>query len=285
MTRFIDVHVHPPVPAFLDGAFAPYVSQLEEYFKRPLQVMSGDELADYYREREGRAVLLGWDARTATGLPPFTTREVAELVEAHPDVFWGFGSVDPHRGAAAVAGVHEAARLGMKGLKLHPSAQRFTPSDREFFPIWEAAEEQGLVCLFHTGFTGLGAGSPGGMGVRQHHAHPMHLDEVAAEFPALVIIAAHPSWPWQDDALALARHKPNVYLELSGWSPKYLAPSLMEAVQGYLQDRTLFGTDFPFLTPDKWLKDWAGLGVPDEVTAKIVYGNAAALLTERPLHM
>ncbi len=95
MTRFIDVHVHPPVPGFLEGAFAPYREQLESYFGRPLPVMSGDEVAAHYRERDGRAVLLGWDAQTATRRPPFRNAEVAALVNANPDVFLGFGSVDP----------------------------------------------------------------------------------------------------------------------------------------------------------------------------------------------
>ncbi|HEY5578980.1 MAG TPA: amidohydrolase family protein [Acidimicrobiia bacterium] len=278
MTRFIDVHVHPPVPQLLEGAFATFLPDLERYFGRQFPQMDIDTLADYYAERDGRAVLLAWDASTATGRQAFTSETVAALVASHPERFVGFGAVDPHRGEAAVSGVHQAAQLGLKGLKFHAPAQRFLPSERQFYSIFSAAQERRLICLFHSGFTGLGAGGPGGHGVRLGLGDPMHVDEVAAEFPRLRIVLAHPSWPWQDQALAVARHKPNVYLELSGWSPKYFDTALLDAITGPLQDRVLFGTDFPFLTPDKWLRDWEELGIPEEVSRKILHDNAARLL-------
>ena len=278
MTRFIDIHVHPPVEEFLHGPFKPYLEQLAEYFGRPLEVMTTGEIADYYRQLDGKAVILAWSAQTATGNPPFRNETVADMVAEAPDVFVGFGSIDPHRGSAAVAAVHRAARRGLKGLKFHPSAQAFTPSEREFYPIFAAAEEHGLVVLSHTGFTGLGAGTPGGMGIRQQHAHPMHLDEIAATFPDLQIVMAHPSWPWQSDALAVAQHKTNVWIDLSGWSPKYMSEELLGAVRRTLSDRTLFGTDFPFITPERWLKDWDGLGMPEDLTRKVLHDNAARLL-------
>ena len=278
MTRFIDIHVHPPVEEFLYGPFKPYLEQLAEYFGRPLEVMTTGEIADYYRQLDGKAVILAWSAQTATGNPPFRNETVADMVAEAPDVFVGFGSIDPHRGSAAVAAVHRAARRGLKGLKFHPSAQAFTPSEREFYPIFAAAEEHGLVVLSHTGFTGLGAGTPGGMGIRQQHAHPMHLDEIAATFPNLQIVMAHPSWPWQSDALAVAQHKTNVWIDLSGWSPKYMSEELLGAVRRTLSDRTLFGTDFPFITPERWLEDWDGLGMPDDLTRKVLHDNAARLL-------
>lgn len=278
MTRFIDIHVHPPVEEFLHGPFKPYLEQLAEYFGRPLEVMTTGEIADYYRQLDGKAVILAWSAQTATGNPPFRNETVADMVDEAPDVFIGFGSIDPHRGSAAVAAVHRAARRGLKGLKFHPSAQAFTPSEREFYPIFAAAEEHGLVVLSHTGFTGLGAGTPGGMGIRQQHAHPMYLDEIAATFPNLQIVMAHPSWPWQSDALAVAQHKTNVWIDLSGWSPKYMSEELLGAVRRTLSDRTLFGTDFPFITPERWLEDWDGLGMPEDLTRKVLHDNAARLL-------
>ena len=278
MTRFIDIHVHPPVEEFLDGAFAPYREQLAEYFGRPLEVMTTTEIADYYRGLDGKAVILAWSAQTATGMPPFRNETVSQMVSEAPDVFLGFGSVDPHRGSAAVAAVHRAARNGLMGLKFHPSAQQFSPSDEEFLPIFEAAAEENLIVLSHTGFTGLGAGTPGGMGIKHRHANPMHLDDIAATFPDLQIVMAHPSWPWQAEALAIARHKTNVWIDLSGWSPKYLSQELLHAVRGPLADRTLFGTDFPFITPEKWLRDWETLGMPDDLSRQILHDNAARLL-------
>ncbi len=275
--HFIDMHCHPPVPEYLEGPFAPYLGELEKRFGRPVPRMSVDELAGYYRSLDGRAVLLGWDARTATGLPPFTSTQVAALVATAPDVFIGFGSVDPHR-ADHIAGVDQIADLGLKGIKFHPSAQRFDPADPALRPMFARAAEHGLVCLFHTGYTALGAGLPGGGGVETRFANPMLLDSLAAHVPDLRIIAAHPSWPWQDEAIAAARHKPSIWIELSGWSPKYIPQTLLDAVTRELADRTLFGSDFPFITPEKWLRDWTALGLGEDVTRAVLHDNAAGLL-------
>lgn len=276
--EFIDTHVHPPTEKLMNETFGPFISALEVVFRRSFPILEVDEIADYYRSAGGVAVLLAWDAETATGLPALTSGEVAEMVERHPDVFVGFGSVDPLKGEAAVAGVHQAADLGLLGLKFHPSAQQFSPADPVHWPIFEAATERGLVVLSHTGVTALGRGLPGGGGIRHRFAHPLLLDDLAAEFAELRIIAAHPSHPWQAEAVAIAEHKPNIYLELSGWSPKYLDDALLSAIQRTLSDRVLFGTDFPFLTVEKWRTDWEGLALDAALTARVLRDNAAQLL-------
>lgn len=278
MTRFFDIHVHPPVPELLGGPFAPFLAGLEATFGRQFSPMSIEQLAAHYRELDGRAALLAWDAETATRAPALSNQRVASFVESAPEVFIGFGSVDPHLGSAAISGVHESARLGFKGLQFYPSVQSFDPGEHEFFAIWEAAQELGLVCLFHTGMTTLGSGLPGGGGVRQSYAHPMLLDTVAAQFPGLRIILAHPSWPWQEEAIAVALHKQNVYLELSGWSTERFSKSLLQAATGPLQDRALFGSDFPFVAPEDWLRDWESLELDPAVSRKILHDNAVALL-------
>lgn len=279
MTRYIDFHVHPPTSGYLDGAFGPYTDALEDLFGREFQRQDIDEIADRYRSDDGMAVLLGWDAETATGLPPVTSTAIAEMVGGREDVFIGFGAVDPHK-SDAVDQVHRTAELGLRGLKLHPSAQHFSPGDASFTPVFEAASEHDLICLFHTGYTGLGAGMHGGGGVMNHFANPIHLDTLAARLPDLQIVAAHPSWPWQAEAIAVAQHKPNVWLELSGWSPRRMERQLLDAVRRQFRDRTLFGTDFPFITPDQWITAWNGLDpVPDpELTQKVLFDNAARLL-------
>ncbi len=278
MTRFIDVHVHPPLRWVLEGPFAPYLPALAEVAGRRIEAMTGDELAEAYRSRGGLAVITGWDAETATGRRALTNDHIADLVAAHPDVFIGFGAVDPHKGAAAVQGLNDAHRLGLRGLQFHPPVQRFSPSDRRMYPLWEVAEELRLPVLVHTGFTLLGAGTPGGGGIELGVADPMHVDRMAADFPKLPIILANPSWPWRDAAIAVARHKGNVYLELSGWSPADFPPILLEAVQGPLAERTLFGSDFPFFDFTRWLEEWDALGLPESINRRVLVDNAAELL-------
>ena len=166
----------------------------------------------------------------------------------------------------------------MRGFKFHPSLQAFDPSADEFDPLWAAIEELGVPVVVHTGQNGIGAGLPGGAGIQLGRSNPMLLDVVAARHPQLAVILAHPSVPWQEEANSIATHKTNVYIDLSGWSPKHFPESLVRLAGRGLQDRVLFATDFPLLTPEKWLAAFAELPIPDEVRPKILKHNAARLL-------
>jgi uncharacterized protein len=238
------------------------------------------ELAGYYRERNMACVAFTVDSVSQTGMEPVPSSiEVAELAAEHADVIIPFASVDPARGTA---GVRLARRLitefGVRGFKFHPSTQGFYPNDRMAYPLYEVIASHGLVALFHTGQTGAGAGTPGGDGVRLRYADPMYLDDVAADFPDLDIILAHPSFPWQNEALAIATHKPRVYIDLSGWSPKYFPPLLVQYANTLLRDKVLFGSDFPAITPDRWIRDFENLDIKPEVRPLIMKENAARLL-------
>jgi predicted TIM-barrel fold metal-dependent hydrolase len=200
--------------------------------------------------------------------------------ERFPDVFICWASVDPHKGRIAVKELERAVtRLGLRGLKLHPTCQRFFPNDEAYYPLWEKAQELQIPVLFHSGHTGIGAGPPGGPGLKLKYSRPIpYLDDVAADFPNLTIIGAHPSWPWQEEMLSVAMHKGNVYIDLSGWSPKYFAPSLIQYSNTLLQDKVLFGSDFPVISPERWMKDFAAAGFREEVRPKIMLDNAVRLL-------
>ena len=277
--RAIDVHVHPSTREYVIDAMGHFREATERHFRTQIPVRTVDEMADEFRADDVMAVLLAWDARTASGLPPLTNDFVASCVERHPDVFLGFASVDPLMDGDAVVELRRAiTELGLRGLKLHPSAQGFAPNERRFYDLYATAAELGVPVLFHTGTTGLGAGMPGGGGIKLGLSRPVLLDDVAADFPELTIIGAHPSWPWQDEMLAVAQHKTNVWIDLSGWSPRRWSPELTKAVLGPLQDRALFGTDYPFITFAKWLDAFRSHGAPPEVEEKILIGNANRLL-------
>ena len=114
--------------------------------------------------------------------------------------------------------------------------------------------------------------------LRLKYSRPIHLDDVAADFPDLTIIGAHPSWPWQDEMLSVALHKGNVHIDLSGWSPKYFSPALIQYANTLLQNKVLFGSDFPVISPERWLADFETAGFRDEVRPKIMYENAKRVL-------
>ncbi|MEI7055044.1 4-hydroxyphenyl-beta-ketoacyl-CoA hydrolase [Nocardioides sp. CCNWLW239] len=238
-----------------------------------------DDLAAYYRERSMAAVIFTVDASTGLDHPPLSSEEIAERASEHADVLIPFGSVDPRKGETAVK---QARKLvedhGVRGFKFHPGLQAFSPADPELRPLWATLEELGVIALFHTGQTGIGAGLPGGRGIKLRYSDPLLLDDIAADFPTLQIVMAHPAVPWVDVQISIATHKANVHIDLSGWSPKYFPPQLVKQLNGPLRHKVLFGSDFPVITPDRWFADLEMLEIKDEVRPLLVKDNALRLL-------
>jgi len=276
----IDVHTHanvsgrqPPDPCALIMD-----EHMRKYFKsqKPPTI---PEVAQYYRERKMAAVIFHVDSESEMGHIRIANEEVAEVAAENNDALIPFASIDPHKGKM---GAREARRMieeyGVRGFKFHPSTQGFFPNDRKAYALYEVIAEAKLPALFHSGQTGVGAGAPGGLGVRLKYSNPIYLDDVAVDFPDMPIVIAHPSFPWQDEALAVATHKPNVYIDLSGWSPKYFPPNLVQYANSLLKDRVLFGSDYPALTADRWIADFEKLPIKPEVRPLIMKENAIRLL-------
>ncbi|MEU8120551.1 amidohydrolase family protein [Spirillospora sp. NPDC049024] len=224
----IDVHTHAEVSRDGHASLSPeLLGASEKYFKaHGHRQPTIEEMAAHYRERKLAAVVFTVDAEHATGWLRISNEEVAESCAEHPDVLIPFASVDPHKGRA---GVREARRLveehGVRGFKFHPSIQGFAPDDPLAYPLYEAIEELGVPALFHTGQTGIGAGVPGGGGIR-----------------------------------------------------KYFPPQLVRYANTLLKDKVLFGSDYPVISPDRWLADFGALEIKPEVRPKILKDNAARLL-------
>jgi predicted TIM-barrel fold metal-dependent hydrolase len=268
----IDVHVHLETPKSNDADAA-----ASKYFGDSGAPRDGAALADYYRSRKMACVLFTVDERL-TGRAHLSNEAVIELAQANPDVIIPFASFDPTRGPEAVRQAKRLVEQGViRGLKLHPPVQQFAPNDRIAYPLYEVFAQAKLPVLFHTGHSGIGTGMPGGGGIRLKYGHPMLIDDVAVDFPDLPIILAHPSFPWQDEAISVCLHKPTVYIDLSGWSPKYFSPTLVQYANTLLKHKVLFGTDYPLLTPDRWLADFATIAIKDEVRPLILKENAVRL--------
>jgi len=276
----IDVHVHAEVSAEGHDALSPELLEASRaLFKAERRPPTLPEIATYYRDRHMACVVFSVDAEAATGVPGVPNEEVAKAAADNPDVMIPFASIDPARGKAAVRQARKlVTEFGMRGFKFHPNVQAFYPNDRVVYPLYEAIEELGVPTVFHTGQSGIGAGARGGGGIRLKYSSPLFLDDVAADFPDLPIVLAHPSFPWQDEALAVATHKPLVHIDLSGWSPKYFPPQLTQYANTLLQDKVLFGSDYPLITPDRWLADFDALPIKPEVRPKILKDNAVRLL-------
>jgi predicted TIM-barrel fold metal-dependent hydrolase len=269
----IDVHVHLEH----GGATTEADQAAQKYFGKNQGARDAAALAEYYRSRRIACIVFTVDERL-TGRPHLTNDAILEFAAANPDIALPFVSIDPTRGAPAIA---EAKRLlatgAVRGLKLHPPMQQFFPNDRLAYPLYELFAAARLPVLFHTGHSGIGTGMPGGGGIRLKYGNPMHIDDVAVDFPDLPIILAHPSFPWQDEAISICLHKPTVYIDLSGWSPKYFPPTLLQYANTLLKHKVLFGSDYPWITPDRWLADFEKIDIRDDVRPLILKQNAAAL--------
>lgn len=238
------------------------------------------QMIDAYRARKMAFITFTIDDSYRSGrTPDVTSEEIATIANANSDVAIPFGSVDPHRGASGVKIAKDLIlNFHVRGFKFHPSQQAFFPNDRICYPIYEVLAEHKLPALFHTGQTAVGRGLPGGGGIRLGYSNPIHLDDVAADFPEMPIILAHPSFPWQEEAISVALHKPQVYIDLSGWSPKYFPPLLIQYMNTLLREKVLFGSDFPAMTPERWIEDFDKLDIKPEVRPLIMKKNAAQLL-------
>jgi predicted TIM-barrel fold metal-dependent hydrolase len=277
----IDVHVH----AWASGAVKddPMLVQAAKYFGDVQPPETLDDMARYYRERRMACVVFTVDGKNQTRAH-VSNDDVLAFAARNEDVVIPFVSVDPTRGAE---GVREAERLiatgKVRGFKLHPQTQAFFANDPAIYPFYEVVEAAKLPIIVHSGHSGMGTGMRGGGGIRLKYGNPMLLDDVAVDFPDMPIIIAHPSFPWQDEALSVCLHKPQVYIDLSGWSPKYFPPNLIQYANTQLKHKVLFGSDYPVLMPDRWMRDFAALPIKDDVRPLILKENAMRLLGLGPV--
>ena len=273
--RAIDVHVHPSTRGLDAHACS--------YFKRNLNEIPRDEnkFADLFIQEDVKALLIGWHPSTVTEGARNTNDHVLDLARKYPDAFAGIlASLDTH--AADLDGVAAYAKEliknpRVKGFKFHPPDQGFYPSDRRYYGIWEVLQAGSKPVMFHVGFTVLGANTDGGSGIGLDYGRPIHLDTVAKDFPRMKIIAAHPGWPWEEELIGIVTHKKNVYVDTSGYLAEQLPEMFLRAIRGRLQDKALFGTDFPYVDLQKALMSFDKLDFKDTTKEKILLSNAKTL--------
>jgi predicted TIM-barrel fold metal-dependent hydrolase len=274
--RAIDVHAHPGTAGWYN-ALSKYNEAIAKHYGAKVVVKTDEEMTQDYRDLDVKVMMIAWDAEAKTGLPTIPNDYIAGLTERWPDVYLpGWAMVDPWKGEKAIQEIERAIKeLGLVGVKFQQVAQEFFPNDRRFYPIWETCAALGVPVMFHTGTTGLAAGTPGAMGFHLKYTKPIpYIDDVAADFPKLKIIAAHPSWPWQDEMIAVVISKGNVFMELSGWAPRYFPEQLKREVNGRLQDRVMFGSDYPIIDVKRWLDEFENDGYKPAVIEKVFYQNA-----------
>lgn len=277
----IDFHVHPWTKTFMlkNG---PIVKACEFFKldKDKLPTSIDDLLTEMESADVGSAVILGQDAHS-TRNPNFRNYtmkndEIAGIASRSGGRLVPFAGVDPNSGAEGVRELKRTfVKLEFKGLKVHSSANSVYPNDqKKMYPLYEVCEERGAPVLLHTGTTGLGD-------CEVKFSKPEYLDEVCQRFPDLKVVMAHFGWPWSDVAIAVALRNPNVYLDVSGWRPKHLPANVLTYLNGPLQARFVFGSDYPMLKQKEWMDDFEASLKPKlkaGVADKLLRTNAQSLL-------
>jgi len=277
--RIIDLHCYPNTEPWI-RCQGPYVEALAKYWNRNWTWKQEAEVVKEFTDAGVEAVLVALDLETTTGTPPCSNDYVKGMQSRHADrIIQSWGAVDPLKGEAAIAEAKHAIQdLGMLGFHFHPIMGHFAVNERQLYPLWETINALKVPVMIDVGTTGMGAGMPGGLGAKLRHAHPAAIDELAADFPDLTIIAAHPGWPWVDEMTAVALHKGNVFWEMSGWAPKYFPAQLKLDIRARLADKVMFGSDYPSIPYDRLFKEWGELGYKDDVMEKIFHKNAERIL-------
>jgi predicted TIM-barrel fold metal-dependent hydrolase len=254
-------------------------AQQEKVWRTPFRLFGEDEQAEYFRKNNVRVIL---DISWIKELPLEEMRPyhdyIFDVQQKHRDVIFGqWLQFDPKRhGKAALQEFQRCVdkQAGFVALNVNGQVTGVPASDPSWDPFYETSMDAGLPVMIMCGLTGIGQGHPGGRGIRLDDGHPRHIDDVAARYPNLRILAARPGWPWQDEMIAILLHKANVSYELHGWGPKQFTPALKKEIRGRMQDRIMFGCDFPVLRYEKVIADWQAEGYPPEVLEKVLHANA-----------
>jgi predicted TIM-barrel fold metal-dependent hydrolase len=281
--RIFDCHSHWPTRRGYIFQTPEAQASQRRIWGTEVQFQTEEEFVQTLRKNKVRAMM----DLALTAFSPMSIDEIRtfhdytyEVARKNPDVIFGHWlSFDPRIGRAGVEEFKRsvAANAGFIGFGIIGQARHgLPPSDPIWDPFYKASIDANIPVLIHTGLTGIGQGFPGGDGIVLDHGHPRHIDTVAARFPQLKILAARPAYPWQDEMIAVMLHKANVSYELHGWSPKTFSPALKREIGGRLQDRIMFGCDYPVLKYEFQLERWRSLGYSESVLEKVFYRNAEA---------
>jgi predicted TIM-barrel fold metal-dependent hydrolase len=278
--RAIDTHAHQPTAEFLNDAGGQMMADAADRFGADLETWDYETMIEEYHDAGiGRAVMLGWDAETNTGNPPVPNDYVAEVRDEHSDFFVAFGSVDPLKDDCVAEAERCVEDLDLSGFKFQQIAQGFDPSDPAHEELWNTIESLDVPVVFHGGSSTLGAGSPGGRGLKLKYGDPMLVDDVAADHPGMDVLLAHPAFPWEKEQLAICQQKGNVFMDLSGWLPKYIDDQVLHYAGTVLRDKVMFGTDYPMIRPERWLDQFEEYtDYSEDVQRQLLWENAESFL-------
>ncbi len=209
--------------------------------------------------------LLAWSYTRQQRFAIDATAQIEELTKRFPGRFYGLADYDPFRIRQSLDKVAaDVTERGYKGVYIHIYGYDIGLDHRKMYPLYSMCEAMGIPVSMQIGHV-LEA-------MPSEHGHPMQLDRIACDFPDLVLVGTHTGWPWVEEALALITKWPNVYLSTSAWLPRYFSPALRQYLNSRVgREKILFGSNG--LDWQRYLDQWAELGLKDEATQAILVDN------------
>jgi len=279
--RIVDLHSHWGTERGYVLRSSDALAQQKSTWNSTPKYDTEEQMAAYLRANQVKTILdFGFTKNLSIEeVKPLHDYAIETQAKFSDCIFGNWLQMDPRLGQAAADELERCiqASKGFVGFCVSGSGTGFAASDPIYHPIYEVLQAHNRPALVLVGHTGAGAGLRGGAGIKLDLCHPRYIDELAIDFPDLQIISGRPAWPWQDDMISIMIHKPNVWSEVHGWSPKYFTDPFKKEIRSRLKDRVMFGADYPLFRYERLVQDWKDLGYTDDILERVFHRNAERL--------
>lgn len=277
-----DLHSHWGTESFYPLRGRAQQAKQVDIWKTECRFWTKEEMADYIRQSGVKTML---DIGFTRSLPLDEVRrmhdEVIDFQRSNADIVLGnWLQLGPKTGRDGLDELERCRKTdaGIFGLAVSAVGNNLPINDPSFLPFYDYCVQSRMPVLFFVGYTGVGAGMAGGNGIILELSHPRYVDDIAARFPKLEIVAGRSAWPWHAEMTAVLLHKANVWAEFHGASPKLLPDDVKREIRGRLKHKVMFGADYPLLRYEKLIGHWREEGYSEEVLERVFSKNAEALI-------
>jgi predicted TIM-barrel fold metal-dependent hydrolase len=273
----IDIVVNAFTPLEVDNEQTGFDANFMAQVRMPEEMRGGVSIEDYLRKMDAAGIERSLLIAVRAGEPAWQGsfeipyQQIAQYCDAYPDRFSGLAGVDPTRGVEQLKELdHAVKELGFVGAHFYPHWFRMPPDNALCYPIYSRCEELGIPIMMQVGQNLIYQKDVRLPSV----AKPILLDQVAIDFPNLVLIGIHIGVPWTDEMIAMAWKHQNVYIGIDAYAPKHLPASLKHYMNSYGSHKVMFGTDWPVIDPERAVREMHEHEFRADSLEKIMRGNA-----------
>ena len=273
----IDIVVNAFTPQEVENNQTGFDAKFMAQVRMPEEMRGGVTIEDYLRKMDAAGIERSLLIAVRAGEPAWQGsfeipyQQIAQYCDAYPDRFSGLAGVDPTRGVEQLKELdHAVKELGFVGAHFYPHWFRMPPDSALCYPIYSRCEELDIPIMMQVGQNLIYQKDVRLPSV----AKPILLDQVAIDFPNLVLIGIHIGVPWTDEMIAMAWKHENIYIGIDAYAPKHLPASLKHYMNSYGSHKVMFGTDWPVIDPERAVSEIHEHALRPESLEKVMRGNA-----------